>query len=231
MDSYCAALIGRNARETAYNIIRDKIINLELRPGEPLSDKQLAEELEMSRTPVREALIILSVSDMVLLKPQTGTFVAPIDVERMEIEQFARFALEKEIISEICKIGISKELRWSYEENLRYYRHYAASSVPDRERRLLDLDNDFHGLAFQACGRMRNHLLQRGQQQHIDRMRVLSLAIMDQGVNTGDHVALYEAISEKNSERALTCLELHLNRYRDNLDLVRRTYPDYFTIG
>ena len=63
-----AAGPGRNARETAYRIIRDKIIGCELKPGEAISDKQLAEELQMSRTPVREALIILSTSNMVVLK-------------------------------------------------------------------------------------------------------------------------------------------------------------------
>ena len=63
-----AAGSGRNARETAYRIIRDKIIGCELKPGEAISDKQLAEELQMSRTPVREALIILSTSNMVVLK-------------------------------------------------------------------------------------------------------------------------------------------------------------------
>ena len=93
---------GRNARETAYQIIRDKIIGCELKPGEAISDNQLAEELQMSRTPVREALIILSTSNMVVMKPQTGTFVSPIDVHRMETEQFARYALEKEIITRAC---------------------------------------------------------------------------------------------------------------------------------
>ena len=43
----------RNAREAAYRILRDRIIFLDLKPGEPLNDKKLSEELQMSRTPVR----------------------------------------------------------------------------------------------------------------------------------------------------------------------------------
>ncbi|MCR5137612.1 MAG: GntR family transcriptional regulator [Oscillospiraceae bacterium] len=226
-----SALIGRNARETAYNIIRDKIINLELKPGESLSDKQLAEELEMSRTPVREALIILSISDMVVLKPQTGTFVAPIDVDRMEIEQYARYALEKEVLSELCEKGISDEVRWSYEENMRLYRHYAESELPDRERRLLELDNSFHRIAFSAAGRLPNYNLQYSQQQHIERMRMLCLTFMDQRINTDDHSRLYEAISHCERDGALVCLKQHLNRFHDNLGAVRKRYPDYFKLG
>ena len=43
-----------NARERAFLIIRDKIIYMDLKPGEPVSDKLLAEQMEMSRTPVRK---------------------------------------------------------------------------------------------------------------------------------------------------------------------------------
>ena len=93
---------GSNARDTAYRILRDKILFLDLKPGEAVSDKQLSEELQMSRTPVREALIILTTANMVVLKPQVGTFVAPIDTEWVEMEQFARLALEKEVIRQAC---------------------------------------------------------------------------------------------------------------------------------
>lgn len=231
MEKRRRALTGRNARDTAYKSIRDKIINLELKPGEPLSDKLLAEELEMSRTPVREALIILSVSDMVVLKPQTGTFVAPIDIERMEIEQFARYALEKEVISELCEKGISDEMRWNYEENLRIFQHYAETQTEGRARKLLDLDNAFHGIAFQGDGRERNFQLQLGQQQHIERMRMLSLISTGQQTNIDDHREIYEAIAAGERDRALGRLKQHLHRYRENLAFVRERYPEYFTLG
>ncbi len=219
---------GRNARETAYKIIRGKIINLELKPGEILNDKTLAEQLEMSRTPVREALIILSTSDMVVLKPQTGTFVAPIDTRRMEVEQFARLALEKQIVEELCEKGVSGELRWSYEENLRTYLHYADSQLPDRPGILLQLDNDFHKLAFTATGHEDNYDLQFSMQQHIERMRMLSLMTFPQEINLDDHRKVFEAVCARDRERALKQLELHLNRYRENLTTIRERYPEYF---
>lgn len=222
---------GRNARETAYGIIRDKIIGLELKPGEILNDKVLAEELEMSRTPVHEALIILSTSDMVVLKPQTGTFVAPIDVEKMEIEQFIRFALEKEVIALACQQEMTDEIRWRYEENLRSYRQYDQSPLADREHQMLKLDNEFHRIAFLATGNDRSYEVMFSKIQHIERMRMLSLKIMQQNVNIDDHREIYEAIREKNCERALQRLELHLNRYRENLKTVQARYPEFFTLS
>lgn len=221
---------GRNARETAYQMIRDKIIGLELKPGEAISDKQLAEELQMSRTPVREALIILATSDMVVLKPQTGTFVSPIDVHRMETEQFARFALEKEIVSLACG-KLTGEQKWQYEENLRKYQHYAETENTNRGRTLLRLDNEFHEIAFAAAGHLDNYRIQFDQLQHIERMRMLSLQFMNQDTNLEDHRELYRAISAGDRKEAVARLELHLNRYRQNLDAVRERYPDYFSLN
>ncbi len=222
---------GRNARETAYRIIRDKIIGLELKPGENLNDKELAEELEMSRTPVHEALIILSTSDMVVLKPQTGTFVAPIDVEKMEIEQFIRFALEKEVISRACEQKMTEETRWRYEENLRSYRRYDQSPLTDRELQMLKLDNEFHQIAFLATRYEKCYDVMFSKIQHIERMRMLSLKIMQQNVNIDDHREIYEAIAAQDREKALQRLEIHLNRYRENLKTVQTRYPEYFSLG
>lgn len=220
---------GGNARETAYQILRDGIIYLEFKPGEALSDKQLAEQLNMSRTPVREALILLASANMVVLRPQVGTFVAPIDVQRMEMEQFARCAVEKEIVRLCCEKP-DADLQWRYEENLRAFAHYAAQEQPDL-RRLLELDNDFHRIAFQAVGREDNYFHMMEGLQHVERMRVLSNLGMAQQETLEDHRAISAAILAGDSENALRHLETHLNRYRDNLRLLEEKFPEYFSLG
>lgn len=221
---------GGSARETAYQILRDKIIQLEVKPGEPLSDKKLAEELNMSRTPVREALILLSSSNMVVLRPQIGTYVAPIDVERMEMEQFSRYVMEKEIVARACgKLG--EELRWRYEENLRAYGHYSALRDERREPRLLELDNEFHRIAYTAAGRENNFFQLLGSLQHVERMRILSLRGLDTDQTLSDHEQLSRAILAGDTASALSTLERHLSRYRDNLAALQEKYPEYFTLG
>ena len=67
----------RSAREAAYETIRSRIITMELKPGDELNDHELAQELGISRTPMREALIMLNIAHMVTIKPQSGTYVAP----------------------------------------------------------------------------------------------------------------------------------------------------------
>ena len=101
-----------SAREQAYQTIRSRIITMELKPGDPLNDRELAEQMGISRTPMREALIMLNIAHMVDIKPQSGTHVAPIDLKRMELEQFARFTLEKEILNRVLSlIHISEPTR------------------------------------------------------------------------------------------------------------------------
>ncbi len=94
-------MASRSAREVAYETIRSRIITMDLKPGDELNDRELAQELGISRTPMREALIMLNIAHMVVIKPQSGTHVAPIDLKLMEMEQFARFTLEKEILNRI----------------------------------------------------------------------------------------------------------------------------------
>ena len=79
-----------SARDTAYQTIRSRISTMELKPGEPLNDRELAEERGSSRSPMREALLMLNLARMVDIKPQSGTHVAPINLKLMEMEQLAR---------------------------------------------------------------------------------------------------------------------------------------------
>ena len=79
-----------SARETAYQLIRSRIINLDLKPNDVLNEKELVEEMGMSRTPIHEAIIMLSLEHLVSVRPQSSTFVAPIDLKMVGIEQFNR---------------------------------------------------------------------------------------------------------------------------------------------
>ena len=142
----------RSAREAAYETIRSRIITMELKPGDELNDHELAQELGSSRTPMREALIMLNIAHMVTIKPQSGTYVAPIDLELMEMEQFARFTLEKELLNHI-RGRLTGEQERAYRLLIEQYRVLESHpEAANRETRMLDLDNAFHRRAFELCG-------------------------------------------------------------------------------
>lgn len=73
---------GTGSRQV-YETLRRKILTLELRPGASLDESMLVEMLGISRTPVREALIRLSAEDLVVLLPNRGAHVAPLDMDHV----------------------------------------------------------------------------------------------------------------------------------------------------
>ena len=137
----------------AYQYLKTKILNCEYRPNEFLNEQKLCAEMgNISRTPMREALIMLNIAHMVTIKPQSGTYVAPIDLELMEMEQFARFTLEKELLNHI-RGSLTGEQERAYRLLLEQYRVLESHpEAENRETRMLDLDNAFHRRAFELCG-------------------------------------------------------------------------------
>ena len=179
---------------------------------------------------MREALILLSAYNMVVLKPQSGTFVAPIDSEQVAIEQFSRYTMEAEIVKQACAQKHDK-LALAYEENIKEFEDYNRGDHPDRIRILHDLDNDFHGLAFEAMGRKNSFQHMHGYMQHIERLRVLTLKMEADKTINQDHRDIARAILEGNQPTALRVLEKHLSFYQQTLKLAEAQYPDYFKLG
>lgn len=165
-----------SARDIVYEKLLNKIIFMELVPGESLSDKVLTEKFGMSRTPVREALMRLNIENLVVVRPQSGTFVAPIDLELIEIEQFIRGTLEKEMFQNVHK-NLSSKYISLYEENLHLYEFYKNSSSQEKEKKLLQLDNEFHKIPFIINNKERYYEKIITGMYHSDRFRVLSLMV------------------------------------------------------
>ena len=83
-----------SVRDQTLETLRRRIISLQLPPGEPLSENELAQELGVSRTPVRESLILLREEGLVQVYRQIGSFVSLVDLARVSEAQFVREAIE-----------------------------------------------------------------------------------------------------------------------------------------
>ncbi|WP_372463013.1 GntR family transcriptional regulator [Pseudonocardia kujensis] len=80
--------------DRAYAAIRDRLVMLEIRPGDPLNDDRLAAELGTGRTPVREALKRLESDRLVVAYPRRGTFATAVDITDLANLSEVRLALE-----------------------------------------------------------------------------------------------------------------------------------------
>ncbi|MCH1960595.1 GntR family transcriptional regulator [Romboutsia hominis] len=77
-------------KEYAYRILKDNIMSLELKPGELLSESDLSEKLNISRTPIREVLMKLKNEHLIEVKPQSGTYVSLMDSKIIDEAIFMR---------------------------------------------------------------------------------------------------------------------------------------------
>ena len=220
-----------SAREQAYQTIRSRIITMELKPGDPLNDRELAEQMGISRTPMREALIMLNIAHMVDIKPQSGTHVAPIDLKRMELEQFARFTLEKEILNRV-RGRLTDQQEQEYRQVIESYRLLEADlTQPNRETRLLELDNQFHRKAFEITGMEAHFDHMLSELQHVERIRKFSLQTNENKSVCAAHTRILEMVLHGTADELGEALESHLNRYKLSVEQARSVHPEYFTEG
>ena len=216
-------LYGEGAREYVLRVLKKNIIECALKPGEMLSENTLTEELHVSRTPVREALVELSKIDLIEVLPKKGSRVTKINYGLVEESNFARKVLERAIVEICCQLEELPDLG-RLEENIRLQKKYLEMS---NQSRLLELDDDFHRLLFKK--KKKEHVYDYLEDIRIpfDRIRYLSLLVIVDLQTVNDHMEILNAVRAQNKEEAFAVVDKHLSRYLyDKAEIVKR-YPDY----
>src|ERR1700694_2176997 len=80
--------------DRAYSELRDRIVKLAIAPGAPINEDALGQELEMGRTPVREAIKRLALENLVTVFPRRGTFASEINIPHLTAISAVRVQLE-----------------------------------------------------------------------------------------------------------------------------------------
>ncbi|MCC8127766.1 MAG: GntR family transcriptional regulator [Clostridiales bacterium] len=220
---------GENSRMYAHRVILENIINLELPPGSAVSEKELSLALNLSRTPVREALIEMSRLGLVEIVPQRGSYVTKIDYDLIDEVKFIRLSLELSVTKLACKEGISEESIGLLHSNMKEQRVCLESGSSAAE--LMELDNQFHKLLFQAVGKPRAYDFVQGQMFHFDRLRMFTFEILgseksSQTVN--DHENIIYALEKRDWDLMQMVMTCHLSRHLMEKDEVIKYHPEYF---
>ena len=132
--------------EKAYRLIKEKIITLELSPLSVIDEQALGEELDLGRTPIREALHRLAAEGLVLIAPRRGMFVAEISITDLQKIFEVRVVLEG-FCARLAAQRTSQEQVAQIEATLQ-----ELDQVPDRDwRAVMKIDERFHELIYQAA--------------------------------------------------------------------------------
>lgn len=216
---------NESARDYAYNVIKENIVNLTLKPGETISDIKISELLGISRTPIREAINKLKdESNIIDVFPQKGMRVSLIDVKIVNETKFLRLALEKEIIKIVCKVAEENDilkLKQIYSMQVFCYENKIFKEVSK-------LDSSLHEHIYKIADMEKLYKMIKPAFIHYDRVRILEMSEEHLKNTIEDHRKLIVAIENKNSDDAVKIMDSHLGRWELNEKKLRKKYPDFF---
>ncbi|UIE38123.1 GntR family transcriptional regulator [Leptodesmis sichuanensis] len=198
-------------KEQAYQALRKMILSGELTPGQRLVEAQLARDLQVSRTPIREALGQLQRESLVVANAEHGLQVATFSAEDAAQLYECRIALEQVSVIAACHNGSVTQLRKLH--RLVQQSEKLARTKPSAllNFQLLELDYQFHRLIAEMSG---NPWLQTMLDQVFDKMTLLRIQTIQQNQHVLDirteHLYIYDAIAERNAEAATVALTEHL---------------------
>ncbi len=218
-------LPGENARSYAVRILRSNILTLALPPGSIVSENEVSAALQLSRTPVREALIELSRCQLVEVRPQKGSYVSRIDYDLVEESRFLRSVVESEVFRLAAQKPLPDEFFREMQENTEELKRAYAHG--DNEG-ILRLDNAFHEMAYRAAGKSRTFGIIQEQMIHFDRLRSLNIQVDDPENTIRDHEELRYALQKQDPELCAFLLNRHLNRYQLIKAALLERFPEYF---
>ena len=135
--------------ERVFVQLRSDILHARLHPGQALSENQLAQELNVSRTPVREAVQRLAREGLVQVMPQRGSYVAFLSIRRIKDALFVREAVESEIVRRILAEPVDAAGFDVLEASIT--RQAEALAAKDLEA-TMRADEDFHRNLLLLCG-------------------------------------------------------------------------------
>lgn len=211
-------------RDYAFRVIRENIVNLELEPGSLISEQEIAEELQLSRTPVHEAMQELSSTGILKILPQRGSLVTLIDMNLVNEAVFVRSTLESSVVELACKNATEQDIN-VLEENVNLQEFYYSKQNVEK---LMELDDAFHKELYKIANKTLCYSVVRRMNIHHDRVRELHLLSERLPIIVKEHKEILEAIKEKNGEKAKSLIFGHINRIYSDENEIRSKYSHYF---
>ena len=217
-------LRGETARDYALRVLKGNIISLDLKPGTAISENELATELGISRTPVREAVIELAKAYLIEIYPQRGSFVSLIDPKMVEEARFLRRITDTAVIETACD-EIDEEGIALLEDNVSLQEFYLSKEMTEK---IFELDNLFHKSIYKIAKKDIIYEIHSTLMIHFDRVRTLSVETVKDLKVVGDHRKMLEAIKAKDKLTAVELVNKHLGRYKIDEKEIRSQRPEYF---
>lgn len=218
--------------EEIYESIKNRILNLELLPGQKISENNMCQEYNISRSVIRIVFTRLNKESLIEILPQRGTFVSLFDLENIKNLELLRTAVEKDLIYQIITTLSDKEIDSVVEklkENIDKQLQYNECENYDKEFERIDYE--FHKILYSSLGRESLLSLVSESMSHLIRWRAFNVAF-DNRVKELiiEHNSIVKCISERNIVKAQEAIAKHLKTVAGMDRRAKEHYPQYFKV-
>lgn len=199
--------------DMVYEEVRRRIISLSLKPGDMIFENVVADEFEVSRTPIREAFRKLENDELIKILPQRGAQIVKLSLQKIEEAQFVRESLETRAFAKAAEM-------WDSQDEACQQAETRILENLEKQKRVIEqkdyfsyvqLDEEFHDLIIGVTGNQTLLTVLSKMRAHLNRLRYLELQeARHEQQSTDQHVAIFQALKEKDAQKTVELLQEHL---------------------
>ncbi|QYK39853.1 MAG: GntR family transcriptional regulator [Paracoccaceae bacterium] len=206
--------------------LKQGIVEMQIRPGDALSEKDIAARFGVSRQPVREAFIKLSEAGLVEIRPSRGTYVMKISVREVANARFVREAIESDIARNAARLATPAQIA-----GLRglIAQQQMAAAAQDY-RRFNTFDEGFHRAIADIVQSDYAWRIVEAARFQTDRVRLLSLPHASPlELLIRQHEDIVDRLQHGDAEGAAQAMRRHLREILRALSWIAAAHPDFFS--
>ena len=220
LSSYKGTLSNR-----VYHSLKDAILTLSYQPWQMMRKRDICEQLDISRSPVSEAITRLAADGLVVVIPQAGTFVARFSMDEIREGAFLREALELAAVELVAKTITDDQIK-QLNRNIRVQQ----ALIDDLDiQGFYELDSEMHNLILGFTNYRRLAAMAETSWLQVNRARQLVLPNPNRVADTlAEHKAIVAALQARDPEAAREATKKHLRQLLLHIEAIERDRPDLF---
>ena len=220
-------------REYAYRVMRENIMQLEMKPGEIVNEVKIAEELSISRTPVHEAVYQLKEERLIEIIPRKESKVTLINMSCVNEGFFIRCAVEPSVIRLASNHLSPEDIDWFY-ANLEIQKE--TQDDEEKIRTFFHYDDEFHKKIFIVANKPETYASVLRVISHLDRIRYLVRVLGRFNLETvsyEEHLEIFNMLllGVTGKYDLDSFIYNHIIRFADFLPTLLKEYPYYFNVN
>ena len=201
-------------RDVIFEALRKAIVSGDIKPGERLMEVSLADQMGVSRTPVREAIRKLEAEGLVTMVPRKGTHVSELSVKDIMDVLEVRAALDKLATRLAAKRMQPQQIKSLESIHKQFVNHVEKENIEGTVRK----DIEFHDLIYAASGNSRLIGVSSTLREHIFRFRVIYLKDMEIAEHVEhEHQGILNALRDKDETAASELAEQHIKNQMNTI--------------